>query len=59
MGIQLLSKIDFSFKSYDKELVFFAKIGQFLFLLDIREKNFLFQSMQSTFAKLFVHVHLE
>jgi hypothetical protein len=39
-----------------QETCFFAKNGQLLYLLGTREKNSLFQSMRSAFAKLFAHV---
>jgi hypothetical protein len=56
MGKQILPKIDFPFKSYDKKLVFLRRMGSFSPCQTQGKKTFLSQSVRSTFAKPFVHV---
>jgi hypothetical protein len=58
MEKQFLFKTDFPFKSYDKKLFFLQRIGSFFLYQTQGKKTFLFQSLLSTFAKLFAHVLL-
>jgi hypothetical protein len=52
-GKHIWLKTDFPFKSYDKNLFFFAKNGQLLSLLGTREKNFSFPIRAVNFCKTF------
>jgi hypothetical protein len=53
-GKTILTQNGFSIQ----EICFFAKNRQLLILLNTRERTFLSQSVQSTFAKLFAHLLL-
>jgi hypothetical protein len=58
MGIQFLSKTNFPFKIYDKKLVFCEEWAASFLAMHKGKKPFLFQSVRSSFAKLFAHVLL-
>jgi hypothetical protein len=57
-GKQILPKTDIPFKSYDKKLVFLRRMGICFPCWVQGKKTFHFQSVRSTFAKLFAHVLL-